>query len=364
MRPGGRTHAKALVLVAVALLALGAGMTARAESSDQELAARMNLRISDFDGGWTRSPGPGGLDPAPDCNPAGAVPSAESFSAIFDDPLHGVAQASDVVDVYPDIASANREFGYFVGAFVDCYAAAWGKVWSAQASISRTRFQPDCGAPAPCDYSVSAHIRLTSTVRANNGSGPPVLAINDFVVAQRGRAVVRFVFSGSDFSNLPASSRFNLDEPRLVQAAMARGYDGVPTKGSWAGAANAICATANLQISQLPAETSLPVVVADARAIIRIAAQAHEQIAAIPRPPAEAAVISALLANDDKGHTLMVKQLTALGNPRPTRSVGAGYTRAGKELETLGSTYNAMARSLGARVCAFNPSPGGAGTIH
>lgn len=122
---------------------------------------------------------------------------------------------------------------------------------------------------------------------------------------------------------------------------------------------------ANLQISQLPAETSLPVVISDLRSIVRVADKAHTQIAAIPRPPAELALINALLANDTRGRGLMAEQIVpALRALRPGQRVGAAYIHASKELDTLNTVYNGMARALGARVCALNPRPGGAGTIH
>jgi hypothetical protein len=372
----------AMWLAAAATLALGVGVTARAgSSSDQQLAARMTLQLSDFDSGFTQfgkaGNGIAGGAVGP-CGPASVTPSAHSFSAQFQNfPLSQV-QAQNVVDVFPDASTAQQEYADLADQDAACEASLMGSLAQlpgslaqSPATISPLNFTPSCAATA-CDYEVTAR-RVSSEVQP--ASGPPGQLTADLVVALRGRAVVTFIFSSSVFSSwtpstgavnppLPGVTSFTNGEERAVEGAMSRGYDGAPTKATWAAAANAICARANLQISELPMVTSRPVAVADERAIVRIVAQSDTQTAAIPRPAAEEALIDALLASDSKGRALMQKAIVALRDPHPTRSVGAAYARIGQEIETLNASYNATARSLGARICALNPRPGGSGTIH
>jgi hypothetical protein len=128
-----------------------------------------------------------------------------------------------------------------------------------------------------------------------------------------------------------------------------------PTRASWAAAANKHCAVANAKVRRLPkiaASTLIP----DIRATLRIGKVLTAQLAAIPVPVSERATVRTLMAISHGQIALLQKYVDA---------VDAGDLAAVKRLTTTiandrsGDRYNAVARSLGARVCAENPDPQG-----
>lgn len=136
----------------------------------------------------------------------------------------------------------------------------------------------------------------------------------------------------------------------VATAAAAR----TPTTASWAKAANAICATANAQIRLLPKLTTATYL-GDVRATGYAASREARQLAAIPRPTTERTLIAAFIENAQTSSRMIVQQFV----PAVERHDSASIARLGKRIGKLGLQFNAMARKLGARVCAENPTPSG-----
>ena len=127
-----------------------------------------------------------------------------------------------------------------------------------------------------------------------------------------------------------------------------------PTRASWAAAANKICGKANAFVRSLPTPTTQKVFIADARATIRISPGVDRALAAIPRPANERSKIQALIAASQLETSLLPQFLRAM-----TRNDQGSMRRLGGRLDRLDSRFNALARQLGARVCAENPEPQG-----
>ena len=130
---------------------------------------------------------------------------------------------------------------------------------------------------------------------------------------------------------------------------------GSPTRASWAAAANRYCTVGNAQIRALPKVTTGARLIGDSRAILVVAKRETRQLARIPRPPRERSLIGKLIANSRKQDTIVQKQLL----PALIRGDSSRVQYLLSELKPLGTRYNKIARRLGARICAKNPSPAG-----
>lgn len=130
---------------------------------------------------------------------------------------------------------------------------------------------------------------------------------------------------------------------------------GSPTRASWAAAANRYCSVGNAQIRALPKMTTGARLIHDIRATLVIARRETRQLARIPRPPRERSLIGKLIANSRKQNTIFQKQLL----PALLRGDSSRVQYLLSELKPLGTRYNKIARRLGARICAQNPSPSG-----
>jgi hypothetical protein len=93
----------------------------------------------------------------------------------------------------------------------------------------------------------------------------------------------------------------------------------------------------------------------EAQALLRIGTDETAQLAALPRPAGAArSTIESLLASS-RHQVELVRQLIQAVK----RGDSAAATRLDRTSNRLNARYNAIARRLGADVCAENPSPGG-----
>ena len=116
-----------------------------------------------------------------------------------------------------------------------------------------------------------------------------------------------------------------------------------------------VCASANAQVRELPAPTSNDGLVADLRAIVRVSVDEHLRLAAIARPAGDRSSIGRLLAILRTQNRIFSSQLI----PSVQRNDTVTATRLFRKNDQLGTEFNAIARQLGARVCAENPEPSG-----
>jgi hypothetical protein len=137
----------------------------------------------------------------------------------------------------------------------------------------------------------------------------------------------------------------------FAQVGFASGTDPATT-ASWAKAANNVCAEENAQIRMLPRISSRNLI-SDLRATVRIASRADAELSAIPRPPTVNRSLKEMLSIIREQSALVTNQLL----PALKRGDSAAYRRVGKTINGLNARYNALARSLGANVCAENPQP-------
>jgi hypothetical protein len=128
-----------------------------------------------------------------------------------------------------------------------------------------------------------------------------------------------------------------------------------PTTGSWAKAANAICAGEDAQVRSLPKVTS-ETFVSDLKAIAKYATQTVNRLAMIPRPAAETKLIVSMIAKGRAQNKLALDQAI----PAAQRGDAATTNRVMAQVGRLGDQSNSMARKLGAATCAANPTPAGA----
>jgi hypothetical protein len=139
-----------------------------------------------------------------------------------------------------------------------------------------------------------------------------------------------------------------------VGAPTAVAEDG-PTTASWARAANAVCAAVNTSVRKLPAPSSGDGLLADLRAIARLSADEHTKLAAIARPAGDRVSIVRLLTILRTQNTMFSSELI----PALRRNDTVAATRLFRKNDQLGSVFNAIARRLGAQICAENPQPSG-----
>jgi hypothetical protein len=78
------------------------------------------------------------------------------------------------------------------------------------------------------------------------------------------------------------------------------------------------------------------------------------KLAAIPRPSSESNVIGSLLANSRKGQRVIAEMIPAI-----QRGNQATMNRLPRNSDKLNTQFNRLALTLGARVCAENPTPSG-----
>ncbi len=133
------------------------------------------------------------------------------------------------------------------------------------------------------------------------------------------------------------------------------GSAAAPTKSSWARAANAICTKGNAEIRALPALSSAAVLISDLTKAEQIEVSEDAKFARLEAPSSERATVAALLANDRSSETLIVKQLV----PALKRGDSSSASTFNAKGQRLSDAYNALARKLGATVCALNSTPGG-----
>ncbi len=143
----------------------------------------------------------------------------------------------------------------------------------------------------------------------------------------------------------------------VAAALVAVGHAGAaaPTRATWAGAANKRCAVAYAAIRRLPTITTATFV-SDLRATLRIGKTLNNQLAAIPVPASEVPTVRKLIAIS-RGQATLLEQYLAAIDAGDQATVKRLATRIAKD--TSGDRFNAIARSLGARVCAENPQPQG-----
>jgi hypothetical protein len=130
---------------------------------------------------------------------------------------------------------------------------------------------------------------------------------------------------------------------------------GQPTRASWAAAGNRHCAVANAQVRALPKATTRAPLIADIRHTLVIAKRLTRELGLIPKPSHEVHLIGELLANSRKQDSIVQRQLLPALIKRQAHRV----QRAATELKPLGTRYNKIARTLGARICAESPTPSG-----
>src|SRR5262249_22906036 len=128
-----------------------------------------------------------------------------------------------------------------------------------------------------------------------------------------------------------------------------------PTTAGWARAADAVCAVVNAGVRKLPAPTSNDGLVADLRAITRLSVDEHARLSAIPRPAGDRTSIARLLTILRTQNRIFSSELI----PALQRNDTVAATRLFRQNDQLGREFNALARRLGARICAENPQPSG-----
>jgi hypothetical protein len=130
---------------------------------------------------------------------------------------------------------------------------------------------------------------------------------------------------------------------------------GAPTKASWAAAANRACAGSYATVRALPKPTTHARLIATLRGLLRVGEQLTNQLARIPAPRAERQPIAKLLYVSRRQDSLIKHRLL----PAVFQGDFLLYQRTATQLTPLGRLFNRLSRSLGARVCAENPSPQG-----
>lgn len=134
-----------------------------------------------------------------------------------------------------------------------------------------------------------------------------------------------------------------------------QGAAGSPTRASWSTDANRDCAVIYARIRALPKPTTKQRFIADTRSALRLAKLLVRQLSRIPVPDAMHQRVHKLLTNQRTQDRIFEYQLL----PALTNGEQKRIQRAAKELQPLDAQFNRLARSLGARVCAENPSPQG-----
>ena len=122
-----------------------------------------------------------------------------------------------------------------------------------------------------------------------------------------------------------------------------------PTKSSWAAGANRIC---RLELTRLhalpkPAQGDVTGTVAYLQRVVAITNPLTRQIAALPRPAAEATPIRQWLATQWSAAGMAGRLSDAV-----TAGDSAGVSLVVRQITALGVRADALARRLGAAVCA------------
>lgn len=196
-----------LFTAAVVVAALTAIASASSTvSPDQALARRMNLRLSDFDTGWTSHPHAGTSSPCRIGNRAG--PYTKAQSPAFHDDLADYANSETAV--FRTDTNARRAYGILLSSTMISCEKRVLKQHMQGVSAARMSFKPNCARLA-CPYLTGAW-RFTGTVVSGGTRLPFVL---EWIVARRGRGVAVFLFTGY--------RSFGGDDEALVDAAMERG---------------------------------------------------------------------------------------------------------------------------------------------
>jgi hypothetical protein len=122
-----------------------------------------------------------------------------------------------------------------------------------------------------------------------------------------------------------------------------------PSRTSWARAANAICTAENVEIARLPDAKTTALLISEFPTVIRFQESVDSKMAAVPRPDNERAMIASLLALDRKVEVVGMTKLLPEIRRHPSSWSASQINR---KFQTLGGKYNALARELGATVCA------------
>ncbi len=133
-----------------------------------------------------------------------------------------------------------------------------------------------------------------------------------------------------------------------------------PTRASWAKAANVVCATADGQVRALPVVT-VSTFLSDSIAWSRIGETTVKAFDAIPRPQSEAGTIATMATIEEKEELLLRASIAAY--ERGPAFAKAWAKTYGAKASAMNTHFNALARQVGANVCAENPSPSGGATI-
>ena len=128
-----------------------------------------------------------------------------------------------------------------------------------------------------------------------------------------------------------------------------------PTKAVWARAANRACADSYAKTVALPRATTGDLLIADLRAALRISTKLTQQLSQIPPPASERGEVSHLLTLARSGNAIVEEHLL----PALLNGDQLSATRFARQSDQIGARFNTLARVLGARVCAENPTPQG-----
>ena len=128
-----------------------------------------------------------------------------------------------------------------------------------------------------------------------------------------------------------------------------------PSRTSWASTANKACAVSYAKTEALPRPTTSDLLISDLRATLRISKQLTQQLSRIPSPSSERRSIGNLLTLANSGNSVVEKKLV----PALLSGDQVAVTRFAAQSEQIGDRFNNVARMLGARICAENPTPQG-----
>lgn len=128
---------------------------------------------------------------------------------------------------------------------------------------------------------------------------------------------------------------------------------GGASNARWAAAANKACAASYAKVEALPRVTTRDLAVADLRAVVRLSKQLTQQLSQIPAPPSERSTVGQLLQLAISGNSIVERQLV----PALLMDDEVAVARYSTQSSQIGARFNAVARALGARICAENPAP-------
>jgi hypothetical protein len=99
--------------------------------------------------------------------------------------------------------------------------------------------------------------------------------------------------------------------------------------------------------------TTRDLAVADLRAVVRLSKHLTQQLSRIPVPPSERSTVGQLLQLAISGNSILERQLV----PALLMDDEVAVARYSTQSSQIGARFNAVARALGARICAENPAP-------